>query len=43
MKLLLSVANLVPDSRAMDGAIVDKIIAKFEDKPFDEKTGTEPV
>ena len=26
----------------MDGAIVDKIIANFEGKPFDEKNGTEP-
>ena len=26
----------------MDGAIVDKIIANFEGKPFDEKAGTEP-
>jgi hypothetical protein len=43
MELLLSIANLVPDSRARDGAVVDKIIAKFDDKPFDEKTGTEPV
>jgi hypothetical protein len=26
----------------MGGAIVDKIIAKFEGKPFDEMNGTEP-
>ena len=30
------------NSTAMDGAIVDKIIANFQGKPFDEKNGTEP-
>ena len=30
------------ESAAMGGAIIDKIIAHFEGKPFDEKTGTEP-
>jgi hypothetical protein len=26
----------------LDGAIVDKTVADFEGKPFDEKNGTEP-
>jgi ribose transport system substrate-binding protein len=35
-------ASVGQDPYAMGGAIIDKIIANFEGKPFDEKTGTEP-
>src|ERR1700675_3355760 len=35
-------ASVGQDPYAMGGAILDKIIAHFEGKPFDEKSVTEP-